>query len=200
MESLYVCLFSNGHIKVGRSVDYAARIKQHAERVSCLGVSLTDYFVSERCDQAERRERELINRCANAASARFQSEWFQGLAFSDVAIWAAEASRREIEAVECAGHLREYLQSAGSMSVSQLREAMNSLGADLRDDAQLRQWIAVNGDGNFRRQPGAAYAMYLERATGGKVTRQAMRPDDYAAIWPELARIPRPKRKAAATH
>ncbi len=36
MISLYVCLFSNGHLKVGRSVNALARISQHEERVSCL--------------------------------------------------------------------------------------------------------------------------------------------------------------------
>ena len=33
MISLYVCLFSNGHLKVGRSVNALARISQHEERV-----------------------------------------------------------------------------------------------------------------------------------------------------------------------
>ena len=36
MSALYVCLFSNGHLKVGRSVNALARISQHEERVSCL--------------------------------------------------------------------------------------------------------------------------------------------------------------------
>ena len=40
MSFLYVCLFSNGHLKVGRSVNALARISQHEERVSCLGVEL----------------------------------------------------------------------------------------------------------------------------------------------------------------
>ena len=33
MNFLYVCLFSNGHLKVGRSVNALARISQHEERV-----------------------------------------------------------------------------------------------------------------------------------------------------------------------
>ena len=37
MSALYVCLFSNGHLKVGRSAYALARIAQHEERVSCLG-------------------------------------------------------------------------------------------------------------------------------------------------------------------
>lgn len=188
MESLYVCLFSNGHIKVGRSGDYSTRIKQHADRVACLGVSLTDYFVTQEVAEAERRERDLIDRCAAAAAARFQCEWFSGLNFTDVSLWAVEASRRDLPAVAGGGgHLRDYLQSPGAMTVTQLRDAMNALGADIRDEAQIRQWIAVDAEGNFKRQPGAGYAMCLERATGGKVRRQDMRPKDYAVIWPELA-------------
>lgn len=30
----------------------------------------------------------------------------------------------------------------------------------------------------------------IERATGGAVTRRELRPDDWAAIWPELAQQP----------
>ena len=37
MSSLYVCLFSNGHLKVGRSVNALARISQHEERVEHEG-------------------------------------------------------------------------------------------------------------------------------------------------------------------
>ena len=36
MSVLYVCLFSNGHLKVGRSVNAMARISQHEERVEQL--------------------------------------------------------------------------------------------------------------------------------------------------------------------
>ncbi|MCZ4330753.1 Cro/CI family transcriptional regulator [Castellaniella denitrificans] len=32
----------------------------------------------------------------------------------------------------------------------------------------------------------------IERATGGVVTRRDLRPDDWAAIWPELAQQPQP--------
>ena len=49
MSFLYVCLFSNGHLKVGRSVNALARISQHEERVSCLGVELVDYQLRVWC-------------------------------------------------------------------------------------------------------------------------------------------------------
>lgn len=69
---------------------------------------------------------------------------------------------------------------------------MNELGADLKDDAQIRQWAAEPREGKSVRRPDAANARFLELATKGDVTRQDMRPDDFAAIWPELER-----RKAA---
>ena len=34
MSHLYVCHFSSGHIKVGRSIDPVARVAQHADRVA----------------------------------------------------------------------------------------------------------------------------------------------------------------------
>lgn len=80
-------------------------------------------------------------------------------------------------------HLREYLDQPGAPSVPELRQRMNDLGADINHDAQIRQWAnRTNG-----RMPSPANCLYLERATYGKVTRQAMR-SDYAAIWPELER------------
>lgn len=186
MESLYVCLFSNGHIKVGRSSEASERIKQHVERVKCLGVHLAR---ANRWDafNALRAEADLIAKCAAKASERHGNEWFAGLDFDEVSQWAGDAANEVYPVKRTTGHLREYLQVPGAMPVKQLRDAMNALGADIRDDAQIRQWIAVDDEGNFKRQPGAAYAMFLERATHGRVTRQAMRPDDYADIWPDLA-------------
>jgi len=46
MDNLYVCHFSNGHIKVGRSVDPMARIAAHADRVGCLGIELVEHFLA----------------------------------------------------------------------------------------------------------------------------------------------------------
>lgn len=83
-------------------------------------------------------------------------------------------------------NLREYLALDGSLSVAEIRQRMNELGADVKDDAQLRQWGAEPKEGRPVRRPTPANCFYLERATFGKVTRQCMRPDDYRAIWPEL--------------
>lgn len=78
-------------------------------------------------------------------------------------------------------HLREYLAQDGHLTVAAIRVRMNELGACVKDDAQIRQWAS-------NRRPDAANCRYLELATKGAVTRADMRPDDYAAIWPELIR------------
>lgn len=78
-------------------------------------------------------------------------------------------------------HLREYLSQPGAPSVAEVRQRMNALGAEIDHDAQIRQWASD------RRRPNPANCLYLERATHGKVTRQAMRPTDYQAVWPELS-------------
>ena len=37
-----------------------------------------------------------------------------------------------------------------------------------------------------RKIPSAELCVLIERVTGGKVTRQELRPDDYWLIWPDL--------------
>lgn len=74
-------------------------------------------------------------------------------------------------------NLHDYLSTPGALSVSELAK---SIGAP--DPAQVRQWQhAYNG-----RKPDPAYCVAIEQATKGAVTRQALRPDDWAKIWPEL--------------
>lgn len=90
MQSLYVCLFSNGHIKVGRSDKPMIRIATHADRVACLGVSVAAHRAFECVGRASLAEAELIRRCAAAASKRNAVEWFEGLDFELVAAWTAE--------------------------------------------------------------------------------------------------------------
>lgn len=36
------------------------------------------------------------------------------------------------------------------------------------------------------------YCHYLEKKTGGKLTRQMLRPDDFHMIWPELVPVANP--------
>lgn len=76
-------------------------------------------------------------------------------------------------------HLQKYLTQPGAPSVADVRQRMNELGADIQHDAQIRQWASG------KRIPNPSNCLYLERATNGQVTRQAMRAD-YLSIWPEL--------------
>lgn len=92
MESLYVCHFSNGHIKVGRSIDPIARVASHADRVACLGVELIEHHVIECVGRSIAAETALIQRCAANATQRNKNEWFVGLDFQDVCDWAAECT------------------------------------------------------------------------------------------------------------
>lgn len=77
--------------------------------------------------------------------------------------------------------LNEYMLTDGAMSNRELAEAIKC------DPAQIRQWRSLGPDGELQRRPGAAYCVAIEQATGGRVSRADLRPDDWAAIWPELA-------------
>ena len=90
MQSLYVCLFSNGHIKVGRSDKPFLRIAAHADRVSCLGVTLTDQRIFECVGRASLAEAKMIQRCAAVTTQRNAVEWFEGVNFLDAVAWAQE--------------------------------------------------------------------------------------------------------------
>jgi hypothetical protein len=105
MTSLYVCSFSNGAIKVGRAADPMARMAQHADRVSCVGISVVERFVVACAGPAVSCELALIRRCTDSASKRNSREWFDGLVFSDVCQWATEAA--SLAAPEPEGPLHE---------------------------------------------------------------------------------------------
>jgi hypothetical protein len=71
------------------------------------------------------------------------------------------------------------------MTVSHLKHKMQELGSDIKADAQIRQWIAVDKKtGAYKRFPNPKNAHFLELATDGLVTRRDMRPKDYNDIWP----------------
>jgi len=76
--------------------------------------------------------------------------------------------------------LNQYLSSPGAMSVTGLRLRMRSLGYEVKSNAQIRQWRT-----GFR-SPGEKNCVGLEKATGGLIRRQDLRPDDWHLIWPEL--------------
>jgi DNA-binding transcriptional regulator YdaS (Cro superfamily) len=75
-------------------------------------------------------------------------------------------------------NLNDYFQSEGAISVAELARAIG-----IKDPAQVRQWRHGYGD----RKPSPENCVSIEQATGGRVTRQDLRPDDWPKIWPELA-------------
>lgn len=92
MEYLYVCHFSNGHIKVGRSIDPRARIAAHADRVACVGIELIEHHIASCAGYSAPAETELIRKCAEIATARHKNEWFSGVDFLDACGLANDAA------------------------------------------------------------------------------------------------------------
>lgn len=171
-EYLYVCHFSNGHIKVGRSIDPASRIATHADRVACLGVTLVDQYVSISVDDGVLSEAALIARCAQCADKQHKNEWFVGLDFLIVTQWVKE----------CAAMIHEDVRA------TPLKAFLFGLTMGQRQGFALSCNTSVGHLTNCAygyAPPNPALCVSIERESGGKVTRQEMR-DDWQAIWPEL--------------
>src|SRR6476620_1183397 len=95
MDYLYVCRFSNGTIKVGRSIDPVSRIASHIDRVSCMGIQLLEHQAFECTGGALLAEADLIEMCVARANSRQLNEWFTGLDFTEVCAWADECAARQ---------------------------------------------------------------------------------------------------------
>lgn len=172
---LYVCLFSNGHIKVGRSIDPESRIASHADRVACVGIELVDraIFVTEYQCSAEAM---LIQRCIDACAQKHKNEWFSGLDFEAVCEWArieAGQATQETEREGSAGQVERACAIVGGQAV--LARAIGVAPSFINQ--------MVHGS----RGVGYINAVAIERATEGAVTRRDLRPDDWHLIWPELS-------------
>lgn len=177
-EYLYVCHFSNGHIKVGRSVDPKSRIASHADRVSCVGIELIEHHIAECVGHSIPAEAALIEKCTELASKRLKNEWFQGLEFTEVCEFANQFANTPFGHCEHPkSGLREYLDS---LPHGQIVEFAKKVGVSKVYLSQL----ACRQDG---REPSPALCVVIEKASGGAVTRIDMRPNDWQAIWPELA-------------
>jgi DNA-binding transcriptional regulator YdaS (Cro superfamily) len=81
-------------------------------------------------------------------------------------------------------HLREWLKANPGQTLTALAR---QLGVGRVYLTQLVQ----RTDG---RVPSPQLCVQIERATGGKVTRAELRPDDFWLIWPDL---PAPAKEAA---
>jgi len=173
MSFLYVCHFSNGHIKVGRSIEPLARIAQHEERVSCMGVELVEHAIFECFGNVERAESDLIDWCAQGCAKRHKSEWFVGLDFQDACDQARICSLRPPPvASEETGLDRAVAHFGG---VGRLAAALG-IGQSVVSNWKARG-TAID----------AIQCTAIERLTDGAVTRKQLRPKDWQAIWPELA-------------
>lgn len=73
--------------------------------------------------------------------------------------------------------LKTYLDREGRGSASDLARAIKAV------PSLISQW--ASGD----RQVPVGRCVDIERATNGAVTRQELRPDDWASIWPELSEL-----------
>jgi hypothetical protein len=93
MSYIYACLFSNGYVKVGRSINPDVRIAQHKERVSCFGITLDKQKITFcNINDSVFCERVLIDRCVDRSVSRNKREWFVGLDYDEVCLWLDEVS------------------------------------------------------------------------------------------------------------
>ena len=133
-ESLYVCHFSNGHIKVGRSIDPMARIATHADRVACMGVLLVEHFIVECVGPSVPAETALINHCTSATARRFQNEWFADLDFGEVceaaSMYAKQQFHKEPRQTSFGARITAARKAAG-LTQAQLGEGLGIDGADM---------------------------------------------------------------------
>lgn len=178
MEYLYVCHFSNGHIKVGRSIDPRARIAAHADRVACMGVELVEHHIAECIGRSAPAEAALIERCAELSHKRNKSEWFEGLDYLDVCEQANACASNTSNAFGAEAH-RHPVELACELIGSQA-ELARSLKVT---PPTVNQWIK-----GIRPIP-LITCVVIENITDGKVTRQELRPNDFWKIWPDLAHL-----------
>lgn len=164
MTHLYVCHFSSGHIKVGRSTKPEARIRSHADRVSCLNVTLIESRIFECAGCVVQSERVLIDRCAAVAGATIKNEWFEGLDFGTACDMAAEAARLVAAPV------------AATAPVASYAFAEDVPRGDPRYVYDGEGWLDMRADEPH--WPDSA------------VMRWDLRQNDWFKIWPELVSHP----------
>lgn len=173
MTHLYVCHFSNGFIKVGRSAFPTSRIAQHEDRVSCVGVELVEHEIHECVGSSVSAEAALIECCAKHAAGRTKNEWFEGLDFPDVCQWARDIAATTFGPFVALTPLSEYIKAErgnGTKIAAALGVSLSYLSQMAVPDASISPLRCV----------------LIERATGGQVMRWDSRPNDWHLIWPEL--------------
>jgi hypothetical protein len=81
MSGLYVCLFSNGTVKVGMGKNPEIRIRSHRLHGEVVGVDMVRSYIANCQGSVHDAERELIKWCAERCTKRMASEWFIGIDF-----------------------------------------------------------------------------------------------------------------------
>lgn len=86
------------------------------------------------------------------------------------------------------GLLKSTLQCYHEAMSTALEQAIACLGSQnkLAEAIGVRQSVVSMWVTRQSRIP-AGHCVSIERATSGAVTRRDLRPDDWAAVWPELA-------------
>jgi hypothetical protein len=93
---LYVIEFSDGLVKVGRSVCPRDRIKQHHKQMAEVGRRIRRYAFYRSPHGYSDCERELLDRLLRfAAPIRGMAEWFYGLRYEVAANLAKQMSGRQ---------------------------------------------------------------------------------------------------------
>jgi hypothetical protein len=169
MAYLYTCLFSNGVIKVGRSISPAERIAQHQARLACAGITLVQSDTADCGDVTLQAEAALIRKCLDECAVRHSSEWFGGLDFESVAAWMRECAKAEYESPVVPPRI-SYI-SAPNGDLEPRRERRYVFDPDTTP-----RWTD--------RQP------ELPHWPESEVMRWDMRPRDWWLIWPELVDHP----------
>lgn len=170
MSRLYVVEFSSGHIKVGRSNDIDSRIDALKRRVACLGVSIMRWSHAECASWPASAELALINWCAERATKRHQSEWFDGIGY-DLVVSAMHG---------IAGNHVDYRPKA---SVSKLRswlDAERGRAKALADRLGVTKSAISQAADGIVRVPPSWYAVVRD-FTSGQVSIEDLLPPTKAA-------------------
>lgn len=141
-DYLYVCSFSNGAVKVGRSSAPETRIAQHEDRVACLGVALNGRHITQCVGNVVAAESALIQRCAERATTRHSNEWFSGLQYAHVCGWldefAAEGFTAEAPSTPFGDRLAQARKARG-ITQTDFGRGMAFDGTDLQK-ATISAW------------------------------------------------------------
>lgn len=175
-EYLYVCHFSNGHIKVGRSVHPKSRIASHADRVSCIGIELLEHHIVKCVGHSVPAETELINRCSDLSTKRNKSEWFEGLEYKQTCNIADEIALIPFNSYKRQTPLKTYLERLP-------RGGISEFAAKAGISSVYLSQLSAEQDG---RVPSPELCVVIWEKSDGLVTRQELRPNDWHLIWPEL--------------